>query len=88
MDEKGKEDREEEGGYGSRRNNAGKSEDGRAEMENCGGLCEEEYGGYIIKLERWMEEKEKGVLSMIRGDFNARTGEEGGGIVLEREIDR
>jgi len=30
-----------------------------------------------------MEEKEKEVLSMIGGDFNARTGVEGGGIRLE-----
>jgi len=42
----------------------------------------------LRKLERWMEEKEKGVLSLIGGDFNAITGEKGGGIVLEGGIDK
>jgi len=43
----------------------------------------------LKKLERWLEEKEKGrILSMIGGDFNARTGVEGGGIMLEGETDK
>jgi len=42
----------------------------------------------LKKLERWTEEKEKGVISMIGGDFNARTGGEGGGVTLEGETDK
>jgi len=29
-------------------------------------------------LERWVEDREAGVRTLIGGDFNARTGEEGG----------
>jgi len=35
-----------------------------------------------------VKEKEKGVLSIIEGNYNARTREEGGGMVLERETDK
>lgn len=37
-------------------------------------------------LERWADEREKGVLTMVGEDFNARTGIEGGriGKVLDR----
>jgi len=42
----------------------------------------------LKKLERWVEEKEKGVLSMIERDFNARRGEEGGGIMLKGETNK
>lgn len=31
-------------------------------------------------LREWMESREEGVRVLIRGDFNARTGEVGGGI--------
>jgi len=39
-----------------------------------GFLCASSFRETLKKLERWVEEKEKGVLSMIGGDFNARTG--------------
>lgn len=32
----------------------------------------------LQSLRVWMEEKEKGILTIIGGDFNARTGEKGG----------
>jgi len=42
----------------------------------------------LKKLERWVEEKEKGVVSMIGEDFNARTGMKGGGVTLEGETNK
>lgn len=32
-------------------------------------------------LREWMEEREKGVRVLIVGDFNARTGKKGGGLI-------
>jgi len=45
-------------------------------------------GVILKKVERWVEGKEEETLSMIGGDFNARTGEEGGGIVLKGGTDK
>jgi len=45
-------------------------------------------GEILKKLERWVEGKEEGVLYMIGGDFNARIGEKGGGIILEGGSDK
>jgi len=39
-------------------------------------------------LEKWMEEKEEGVLTIVGGDFNARTGNEGGGVEVIEESGR
>lgn len=37
--------------------------------------------GTLQTLEKWMGEREAGIRTIIGGDFNARTGREGGGII-------
>lgn len=37
-------------------------------------------GKTLSEIEKWAEEREEGVLMMMGGDFNARTGTEGGEI--------
>lgn len=41
--------------------------------------------GIIRGLEQWMEVREEGKYTLLGGDFNARTGREGGRIVEEEE---
>lgn len=40
----------------------------------------------LQKVEQWMEDREEGVKTIRRGDFNARTGVESGGIVKGDEM--
>lgn len=41
----------------------------------------------LWKVEHWMEDKEEGIKTIIRGDFNARTGKEDGGAVKDDEME-
>lgn len=41
--------------------------------------------GILRKLEQWMEIREEGKYTLLGGDFNVRTGREGGRIVEEEE---
>lgn len=41
--------------------------------------------GILRRLEQWMEVREEGKYTLLGGDFNARTGREGGRIVEEEE---
>lgn len=40
----------------------------------------EDLGGILEDLERWVGEREEGIRTIIGGDFNARTGREGGSV--------
>lgn len=45
-------------------------------------------GELLQGVECWMEGKQSGINTMMGGDFNARTGEKGAGIELERVGER
>lgn len=40
-------------------------------------MKKEELERTLGDLEKWAEEREEGVLTIVRGDFNARTGTQG-----------
>jgi len=63
---------------GGRGDHDGQGEGGGGEMEDSGSLAGEGMEKALRGLERWVEDREAGVRTLIGGDFNARTGEEGG----------
>jgi len=58
---------------------------GREEWEVMGEYVNGNIERILNELEGWVEDKKGGVKRMMVGDFNARTGTEGGGIDMEGE---
>lgn len=51
-------------------------------MENCRSLDKEEMGRMLQDLEKWVGNREEGSITILGGDFNARTGRKVGGMEL------
>jgi len=49
---------------------------GSGELRVVGVYVNKDMESKLEELREWMEEKERGIRNIIRGDFNARSGEE------------
>lgn len=59
-------------------NDSGEGESRRAELEGSRSICKWKHGGDASRNRRMGGREGKGGVFANRGDFNARTGEEGG----------